>query len=91
MCKNGPLSRRRDLRSMALLAAVWLLGSCQTASDPDLKGGVLAVFAVQEKRFAVFATNPAACGQIIALRDGRSQASIPNGRVRRVQVSYNRP
>ncbi len=91
MSKNRPPRRRRELRAAALLAAGWLLGSCHTADAPGLKGGVLAVFAVQEERFALFVTNPATCEQLIALRDGRSQASIPNGRVRRGQVSYNRP
>lgn len=85
------MKKGRSLRTMALLAVVWLLGSCHTADDPGLNGGVLAVFAVQEEHFAVFVTNPATCEQIIALRDGRSQASIPNGRLRRGQVPYNLP
>lgn len=85
------MKKDRRLRAAALLAAAWLLGSCRTADDPDLKGGVLAVFAVQEERFAIFTTNPATCEQIIALGDGRSLASIPNGRVRRGQVPYNPP
>lgn len=85
------MKKDRVLHAAALLAAAWLLGSCHAAGDPDLKGGVLAVFAVQEERFAVFTTNPATCEQIIALRDGRSLASIPNGRVRRGQVPYNLP
>lgn len=91
MSKNLPLQRRRRLRAAALLAVAWLLGSCHRADDTGLKGGVLAVFAVQEERFAIFVTNPATCGQIIALRNGLSQASIPNGRVRRGQVAYNLP
>jgi hypothetical protein len=91
MKKSGHRTCDRRLHLAFLLAAAWLLGSCRTAGDPDLKGGVLAVFAVQEERFAIFSSNPATCEQIIALRDGRSLASIPNGRVRRGQVPYNPP
>ena len=91
MEKSPLLLRNRRLSTGVLLAAASLLGSCHTADDFNLKGGVLAVFAVQEERFAVFAVNPATCEQIIALRDGLSRASIPNGRVRRGQVHYNLP
>lgn len=91
MEKNWTPSCHRRLRAAGFLAAAWLLGSCHASDATGLNGGVLAVFAVQDERFAIFTSNPETCEQIIALRDGRSQAAIPVGRVRRGQVPYNWP
>jgi hypothetical protein len=59
----------------------------------DLRGGVLATFDVSGERFRVFVTNAATIQQLIALRDGASQASIPNGRIHRGAGAgnHNRP
>jgi hypothetical protein len=88
MKESRSLVRSRRRLALGLLLAGWLTSSCHTS---DLKGGVLAIFAVEEERFAIFVTNHETCDQIIALRDGRSSASIPVGRVRRGSVSYNSP
>ena len=63
------------------------------ASPSDLEGGVLATFDVSGERFRVFVTNSTTIGQLFALRDGASSASIPNGRIRRGggDGDYNRP
>ncbi len=92
MAESRRFPRRRPLPGAAgLILAAALLGSCRTGDTFQLTGGVLATFAVGEERFTLFATNPETCEQIIALRDGRSGASIPNGRVLRGSVSYNVP
>jgi hypothetical protein len=48
-----------------------------------LRGGVVATFDVAGERFRVWVTNPQTIQQILDLRDGTSQATIPNGRLRR--------
>jgi hypothetical protein len=48
-----------------------------------LRGGVVATFDVVGERFRVWVTNPQTIQQIFDLRDGTSQATIPNGRLLR--------
>lgn len=59
----------------------------------DLRGGVLATFDVSGERLRVFVTAPATIEQLVAPRDGTSQASIPNGRILRGPGAgnHNRP
>lgn len=70
---------------IATAAAAIALGACSspTAPSDDLRGGVLATFDVSGQRFKAFVTNAQAIADLFALRDGRSTASIPNGRVLR--------
>ncbi|MEA2529666.1 MAG: hypothetical protein QOF33_3728 [Thermomicrobiales bacterium] len=56
------------------------------ASSPERpshqRGGVLATFKVQDERFRVWVTNPETVQALFDLKDGKSTASIPNGRLR---------
>ena len=60
-------------------------GSPSEPSPPggDLRGGVLATFAVGSEQFKVWMTDPASIDRVLALRAGGSGGSIPNGRIRR--------
>ncbi len=58
-------------------------------SAPALRGGVLATFDVVGDQFKVWVTNPEAIQQILDLRDGKSEANIPNGRILRGQGEAN--
>ncbi len=78
--------------SLALFLAV----ACAPATTPSptpspnpLAGGVLATFDVDGEVFKAWVTNPATIEQIIALRDGKSQANIPNGVIRAGQGQGN--
>ena len=75
----------RFRRAATILAALLALGcsSSPTAPSPDLRGGVVATFAVGSEQFNVFVTNPSAISQLIALRDGSGVANIPNARIHR--------
>ena len=53
----------------------------QPAGPPDPRSGVLATFDVLGDRFRVWVTNPQTIQQILDLRDGKSQANIPSGRI----------
>lgn len=81
-------------REALLLAGlvVWLVeSSCTTSESPELRGGVLATFDVDGERFSVFITNPETVEQVLVLSRGQSDARIPNGRILRGEVSYNKP
>lgn len=52
-----------------------------TPGAGELAGGILAEFDVSGERFRVWITNEDTIEQVLALRDGTSQASIPNGRI----------
>jgi TusA-related sulfurtransferase len=70
----------------ALLALLLLLPACDSdpaRDDEDaLHGGLLATLTVEGEAFKVWITNPQTIQQILDLRDGKSQASIPNGPLR---------
>lgn len=68
-----------------------LLLSCSSPTGPDLQAGVLAEFDVNGERFSIFITNMQTVRQVLDLRDGRSNAKIPSGRIVKGQVQYNRP
>ncbi|MEZ5318076.1 MAG: hypothetical protein R2752_11800 [Vicinamibacterales bacterium] len=70
------------LACLALVAGP-ACGSSPTSPTFGLSGGVLATFAVDQVRFRVFVTDPTAIDQLLALRQGTSRASIPNGRILR--------
>lgn len=81
----------RHLALMALLAGGI---ACDSPTSPsELRGGVLATFDVSGEPFKVFVTNPSTVDQLLALRDGTSRASIPNGRILRGPGlgNHNRP
>src|SRR4051795_4894476 len=47
------------------------------------RSGALATFDVAGERFRLWVTNPQTVIQLISLRDGTSEAHIPNGRILR--------
>jgi hypothetical protein len=74
------------MRTMTmLLVLVGALAGCSspTAPSPDLRGGVLATFDVSGERFKAFVTNSTTVEALFALQRGESDASIPNGKIRR--------
>lgn len=85
---------------IGLFLGVAVLAACAPAATPPstptpnpLAGGVLVTFDVDGEVFRVWVTNPATIEQIIALRDGKSQANIPNGAIREGpgQGNHNAP
>jgi hypothetical protein len=76
-----------------LTLTLLLLMACTPAATPTpeptpppphpLQGGVLAEFNVGDERFAVWVTNPETIQELADVRDGLSQATIPNGRIHR--------
>lgn len=50
-------------------------------STPQLRGGALATFEVENERFKAWVTNPKTIQDLIDLKQGKSAASIPNGRM----------
>ena len=77
------------------LTAAFLLPACggNSLTNPELEGGVLALFEVSGERFSAFVTNPETISEILALEAGTSEASIPNGRLIRGPgpAEYNLP
>ncbi len=65
-----------------LLAACAASGAA-TPTAAGLKGGVLASFEVEGERFKVWVTKPETIQQILDLKEGKSTANIPNGRIAR--------
>lgn len=72
---------RRLTLGLAFTAMVAACGDDPTSPD-DLEGGILATFEVSGEEFHVWVTSDAAIDQILALRDGTSEANIPNGVLR---------
>lgn len=72
------------LAAAALLAA-GLAGCGDSLPTPpeELDGGVLATFEVQSERFHAWTHDPETIQQLEALEEGDSEASIPNGVLRR--------
>lgn len=58
-----------------------------------LRGGVVATFELNDQEFRVWVTNPQTIQQLLDLRDGKSEAKIPNGKILRGagQANYNAP
>lgn len=89
----------RHFSVSATLVLLSILGAaCGSPSRPsppsnELRGGVLATFAVGTEQFKVWMTNPAAINRVLALHAGGSGGSIPNGRIRRGsgQAQHNAP
>jgi hypothetical protein len=99
------LFSRLALALVSGLFAITLL-ACATSAPPatpaplptaavtnPLGGGVLATFELNDQHFKVWVTNPQAIEQLLALRDSRSQAKIPNGKILRGsgEANYNAP
>lgn len=77
-------------------AALLIVASCSQQATPTpagLAGGVLAAFEVEGMRFHVWVTNATTIQQILDLQAGKSEATIPNGRILRGpgQASHNAP
>lgn len=70
-------------RITLLIVLVCAFAGCSSPTAPELRGGVLATFEVSGERFKAFVTNPAAIQTLFALQRGESDASIPNGKIRR--------
>jgi len=78
------------LAFIAVIPAI--LGSgCSSPEAFDLQGGILVTFSVQGEQYRIFITNEETIDQVYALRDGRSDARIPSGKLLEGQVSYNEP
>ena len=73
--------RRRILHIVAL-ATLLSCGGDPAAPGDELTDGALATFEVSGERFHVWVTNDATIEQILDLRDGTSEANIPNGVLR---------
>jgi hypothetical protein len=98
-------ARAMSRRRVAVLGAVATIGAIGARESVEgrgrtrprvcrgLRGGIVATFDVDGERFRVWVTNPQTIEQILALRDGTSEASIPNGRLRRRagRRRHNRP
>ena len=82
---------KREALLLAGLTALLLGSSCRSSESTELSGGVLATFDVDGERFSVFITNPETVEQVLALSKGQSDARIPNGRILKGEVSYNKP
>lgn len=73
------------LARAAAVSLLVLLPACD--GDPvgpgdGLDGGVLATFDVEGEQFRIWVRNEATIAQLLALRDGESSATIPNGPLR---------
>ena len=84
------------MRIWRIVLALVLVSGCNgspTAPDPELRGGIVATFEVSGEMFSVWITNPQTIQQVIALRRGRSDANIPNGRLRTGpgRANHNQP
>ncbi len=82
--------RSKPALRVVLLAAGLLLASgvaaCGDSFPPapeELDGGVLATFEVQSEEFHVWTQRPGTIQQLEALEAGESDATIPNGELRR--------
>ena len=66
-----------------LFLPILLLTGCDSNSpdsdENDLEGGVLATFRVEGELFHVWLTNTQAIQQVLDLKNGTSEANIPNG------------
>lgn len=73
---------------MAVMAAVLAVAACgddggNGGKEPgELSGGILATFTAAGEEFKVWVTNPQTIDDILALRDGTSDATIPNGAIK---------
>lgn len=58
-----------------------------------LKGGVLVEFELNDQTFHVWVTNPQTIQQLLDLRDGKSDAKIPSGKILNGagEANYNAP
>lgn len=72
---------RRTILWLALVTLATACGDDPTGPD-DLEGGALATFEVSGERFHAWVTNDETIERILALRDGTSDANIPNGELR---------
>jgi hypothetical protein len=66
------------------VAGVLLGGACGGGSSAPverLEGGILATFEVSGEAFRAWVTAPDAIDEILAVRDGLSAATIPNGAI----------
>lgn len=77
-----PTAIRTLFRCLALSFALALLAACSgggTSPDIVLEGGVLATFSVEGETFRLWSTHPGTIDHLLALRNGASDAHIPNG------------
>jgi hypothetical protein len=72
----------RILAPVVLVALLPACGGDATSPDDELQGGVLATFNVEGEEFRVWVRNQETIRQLYDLRDGLSDASIPNGPLR---------
>ncbi len=58
---------------------------------PVLSGGVLATFDVVGEQYSIFISNEQTIEQVLAVQQGKSQATIPSGHLLKGSVPYNQP
>ena len=72
-----------------VVAAVLALSGC-TPSE-NLEGGILVTFDVVGEEYSIFITNEETIADVLAVKNGQSQATIPSGLIVDGAVSYNEP
>lgn len=80
---NRVVRRLRSVAAAALTLAVVACGDDPTGVPDELDSGMLATFRVQSDTFRVWTTRAETMQQLEALEAGESDASIPNGVLRR--------
>jgi len=84
-------------KNIAFIVLGLFVSSCSggpTGSEEEiLQDGILATFSVEGETFAVWITSPQTIEQVLNLRDGESQATIPNGPLRKGpgRAAHNEP
>ena len=76
------MRRRRSHCNAYSNACPYRKGGTDTGTHcQSTEGGILATFEVNDQEFNVWVTNPQTIQQILDLRDGKSQAGIPSGKI----------
>ncbi len=79
-------------RIASCLSACFLVtGLCFTGSACGLRGGILVTFDVTGEQYSIFMTSKETIKEVYALQEGKSRATIPNGKLIKGSVPYNKP
>lgn len=88
------MSKANAKMLLSLIIGMILLlvpSSCGKAENTKLSGGILVTFDVIGESYSIFIINPATIQQVLALKAGTASSAIPNGKLVRGQVFYNKP
>ena len=93
MTSRGLRHLTRASLGVTVVVVPLLATGCGAATEPTLRGGILATFEVSGETFRAWVTNEDAIEDILALDAGLSDANIPNGALLRGPGSsnHNRP